>query len=94
VSSVTLLTTEMPAHVHQAHGAIEAGDDTNTPAANTTLGLSAPDPIYSKVATDPLVQFSPKAIQPTGNNLPHQNMQPYLAINFCIAMAGAFPARN
>jgi microcystin-dependent protein len=94
VSSVTLLTTEMPAHAHQAHGAIEAGDDTNTPAANTTLGLSAPDPIYSKVATDPLVQFSPKAIQPTGNNLPHQNMQPYLAINFCIAMAGAFPARN
>lgn len=92
--SVTVNMNEMAAHNHAAQGSTEAGDDTATPSANATLGLSAPDPIYSKVATDPLVAFSPKAIGPTGGGQPHENRQPYLAVNFCISLQGVFPPRN
>lgn len=93
-STVTLLQTEIPAHNHAAQALILAEHDTNTPSASTVLGLSAPNPIYSKVSTDPLVPFSPKAIGLTGGSQPHENMQPYLMLNFCIALQGIYPARN
>ena len=93
-ATVTLAADQVPAetHTHNVQGSVEAGDDTATPSAGTTLGLSAPDPIYSKVAGDPLVQFSSKTIGMAGD--PHENRQPYMALNFCIALQGIFPVRN
>ena len=41
-----------------------------------------------------LAAMSPSALAPTGSNLPHNNMQPYLTLNFCIAMQGIFPPRS
>ena len=41
--------------------------------------------------TQPDTQFSPAALLPTGNGLAHQNQQPYLAVNFCIALSGTYP---
>ena len=38
--------------------------------------------------------FSPKAISAIGSSQPHDNMQPYLVLNFCIALEGIFPSRN
>jgi microcystin-dependent protein len=38
--------------------------------------------------------FSPKAISQTGTSLPHDNMQPYLTLNFCISLYGVFPTRS
>jgi microcystin-dependent protein len=40
-----------------------------------------------------LVQLSDSTIAPAGGGLPHNNMQPYLTLNFCIALQGIFPAR-
>ncbi len=42
---------------------------------------------------NPTTMMSPFAIGLTGGNLPHDNMQPYLALNYCIALQGVFPAR-
>ena len=43
----------------------------------------------------PSANLSPNAIGPNSSgNLPHENMQPFLTINFCIAYMGAFPSRN
>jgi microcystin-dependent protein len=38
------------------------------------------------------VSLNPAAVNPTGGNVPHPNQQPYLALNFCIALNGAFPS--
>lgn len=38
--------------------------------------------------------MNPSMIGPSGGSQPHDNMQPYLAINYCIAMEGIFPSRN
>jgi microcystin-dependent protein len=40
------------------------------------------------------VSFSPKVITITGGSQPHDNMQPYLVLNFCIALEGIFPSQN
>jgi microcystin-dependent protein len=41
-----------------------------------------------------LVQLSDNAIAPAGGDQPHNNMQPYLTLNFCIALQGVFPPRT
>jgi microcystin-dependent protein len=41
----------------------------------------------------PLVTMSPSMLAPTGGNQPHNNLQPYLTFNFCIALQGVFPPR-
>ena len=95
-TAVTLNQTQMPAHVHTINGSV-SGDVTEavpTPTSNTTLGAGLPGEVYDNVATDASVAFSPKAIGLAGSGLPHQNMQPYLAINYCICTAGIFPVRN
>lgn len=91
--TVKLKTHQAPSHTHTAQATTEVGEDTNTPSALTTLGLSAPDAIWDKVSTDPQVAFSPKAVGAVGGQA-HENRQPYLAVNYCIALFGVFPARN
>jgi microcystin-dependent protein len=60
--------------------------------SNAALGKSASTLIYT-TATTPLVAMSPQALSPAGGSLPHNNMMPYLTLNFCIALQGVFPAR-
>jgi microcystin-dependent protein len=48
---------------------------------------------YSLNTATPLVQMAPQTLAPTGGSLPHNNMQPYLTLNFCIALQGIYPAR-
>ena len=58
-----------------------------------TLGLSGPNNIYIDPVT-PDTAMIDSSISPSGGGQPHENMQPYLAINFCIAVQGIFPSRN
>jgi microcystin-dependent protein len=92
--TVTLLRTEIPAHGHNLM--VDALFDGTDPAPTPTLAYakaSAGTP-YSNVTTTNLVQFSANAIAPVGGNLPHNNMQPYLTLNFCIALQGVYPPRT
>lgn len=89
--TVTLLDSEMPAHIHNIRVAEE-------PA---TLLAPGPDRVLSRSAggnawlnpPGALVQMAPQALSPTGGSLPHNNMQPYLTVNFNIALQGVFPQR-
>lgn len=90
--TVTLLQSEIPAHNHQASGASGSGP---TSPANAAWGAGAgrtPPPTYA--SGSPNVNMSPSALAPAGSSFPHNNMQPYLVLNFCIAMQGIFPPRG
>ena len=93
VESITLLVSEIPVHTHtfSAHGVdlanLNAGDPTRV------LGASANASLYQDVTNANLVTMAPQALPPAGGGLPHNNMQPYLTLNFCIALQGIFPQR-
>ncbi len=85
---VTLLTSEMPAHTHQLSVTDERGD--NQSPSNTYAG-SGTD-LFAN-ATDNTT-MSPQVVAIAGGSLPHNNMQPYLVVNYCIALQGVFPPRT
>lgn len=89
---VTLLQTEMPSHNHGvlAASGSDSGDPTNNAWASGQKGFGN---VYAPSGTNN-VAMSPVATSITGGNLPHNNMMPYLTLNFCIALQGIFPARS
>ncbi len=89
--SVTLLVSEMPAHTHTVNG-ITILSTTSTPASNMVLSRSANGNAYADAASG-FQTFAPEALTPAGGSLPHNNLQPYLTLNYIIALQGVFPAR-
>jgi microcystin-dependent protein len=90
--AVTVLVSEMPLHTHTLRGNNAAGDNP-TPGGNT-LARPGTTNIYQQNSSANLVQMAQQALPPAGGDLPHNNMQPYLTLNFCIALQGVFPPRN
>ena len=86
---VALSISQIPTHTHHAKGTTTAG--TNSSPAN---GVWARIPGVNLYADNPKESLNINALLPTGNNQPHNNMQPYLGINFIIAVDGEFPIRN
>jgi microcystin-dependent protein len=91
--NVTLLQTEMPAHIHTAVAASGTGqpDPTNNAWASGAKGFGS---IYSPSVQASNVQMNPFALSISGGNLPHNNMMPYLCLTFIIALQGVFPPRS
>jgi microcystin-dependent protein len=88
--TVTLLESEIPAHAH-ALNASEGDGIERTPAGQllaTGVGISQ----YQ--VPGQLTDLSASAVASTGGSQPHNNMQPYLTLNFCIALQGIFPPRG
>lgn len=88
--TVTLTTENLPVHSHtpMAQGA-------NGPAsspANAVWAGNSDFSVFSSATPDTL--FNPAAIQPTGKGQAHDNMMPYVGINFIIATAGIYPSPN
>lgn len=84
----TLTTAEMPQHTHALHGSSTAIStsvpDNNSPGVNP----SAP------YRTDSDGLMGSDQLAKVGGSQSHENMQPFLAVNFCIALQGLFPSRN
>ncbi|MFK0278486.1 phage tail protein [Ensifer sp. NPDC090286] len=91
--SHTLDSTEMAAHSHAftIYNQSDTAKKANTPSPGNSLTLPAQSQMMALDAT-PYAQFAAAMIGPTGNGQSHENRQPYLAVNFCISLAGAFPA--
>lgn len=97
-ATVTLIETEMPVHTHalQAANTNAAAAD---PSANSvgkgryTSGTQNGAVAFYQTAA-PNTQMSAQAIAVAGGSLPHNNMMPGLALNFCIALQGIFPPRS
>ncbi len=88
--TVTLIQTEIPLHTHSVLPVTATAADSATPQ-NATFAPSPSRPWSTGAAGTTL---SPFAVGMAGGSLPHNNMPPFLALNFCIALQGVFPARN
>jgi microcystin-dependent protein len=91
-STEALLSTEMPQHNH-AFQVAEGGTVTNAPGPTAWLGQASPGKIYLPTGA-PNVTLAATAVSINGGSLPHENKQPFLTVNICIALQGIFPARN
>ena len=85
----TVSTGELPTHTHTLQA---SGDQatTNTPDAGAVPSASVAANLYG--AATNLVAMAPNALANTGGSQPHENRQPFLALNFSIALQGIFPS--
>jgi microcystin-dependent protein len=86
----TLLLAEMPAHTHAAQASASAGTQ-NVPANNMVLSQRAAEIYRAPSSLAPMVVGTLTSV---GGSQTHLNMQPFLALNFCIALQGIFPSQN
>jgi microcystin-dependent protein len=87
-AQVTLTQAQMPSHNHSAQG-VNGVANQLAPAANTWAGAA-----QRPYAATQNGQMNPQALAVAGGNQPHNNLPPYLVLNFIIALQGVFPARN
>jgi microcystin-dependent protein len=89
--AVALQPSEIPSHTHGLMASPEPAEDAS--GAGAALGRSVGAPLYQ---TDPngLVGMADAALETAGGGQPHPNMQPYLTVQFCIALQGVFPPRS
>ena len=85
----TLAANEMPNHDHVLHGTNNADALSDQPDGN--LFARAAGNVYGPAGASVALKAS---VANTGGGQAHNNMQPYLAVNFCIALQGLFPSRN
>lgn len=89
--AVSLIAPEMPLHSHDLKAVGSLGNRT-APQGNSLARVSGATP-YAP-AGGPTTAMSNQAVGLAGQGQPHNNMQPYLTLNFCIALQGIFPPRS
>jgi microcystin-dependent protein len=91
--TVSLLESEIPSH---SHALMASSTVSSKPSAvgNALARVGSGATPYLAPAGAPLVNFSDNAIAPAGGDQPHNNLQPYLTLNFCIALQGVYPPRT
>jgi microcystin-dependent protein len=90
IENVTLLQSQMPLHNHAMKASSGFGEF-NTPS-NNALGISTNGAIYT--TNIPNTTMNAQSVSVVGNGQPHNNMMPYVALNFVIAMQGVYPPRS
>ena len=91
--TVTLLASQMPAHTHSLTASPNPGETpgpSNTDGSPNSLARSVGGSVYSDPAN--LAEMGP--LPAAGGDQPHNNLMPYLTVNFCIALQGVYPPRT
>jgi microcystin-dependent protein len=88
-TSHTLNISELPAHNHAPVGST-TNPPTSPSAQNNLWSANNAKPF----AATPNAAMNPACVLPTGGSQPHENMSPYLVLNFIIALQGIFPSQN
>jgi microcystin-dependent protein len=86
----TLSISELPTHTHTLNATTATAQ--NTPSNTTVLGKSNPQAAYGSSTS--LVAMALNTVSNTGGSQAHLNMQPFLVLNFCIALQGIFPSQT
>ena len=90
VEQVTLSTLQIPSHIHPLLGSTGTGSSSQPKGA--LLAGSTSKSVYKSGGTP--VAMNDASVSPVGGSQPHQNLQPYLCINFIISMFGIFPSQT
>ncbi len=90
--TVSLLESEIPAHSHTAYAQNNPLGSSAVPTSKSFTRPASGNLYFSGAAST--VQMDPNTLAPAGGDQPHNNMQPYLTLSFCIALQGVFPPRT
>mgnify|MGYP003387155564 CR=1 FL=1 len=91
VESVTLTGTQIPSHNHSLN--VSNSNGTTTDPADSVFA-TMPDSTLVYTATSPDGELQASTLANVGSGQSHENMQPYLALNFIIALIGIYPSRG
>jgi microcystin-dependent protein len=93
-AEVSLVSSEMPNHTHNVL-AVNGGGTTSVPA-NASLAIPRVGRVTEAAYStgQPSANLNPAALAVAGGSTPHNNLQPYLTLNYIIAMQGTFPPRG
>jgi microcystin-dependent protein len=91
--TVTLLESEIPSHSHTLQAQTTPAN-LEVGAPDRSLARSAGGFAYKQSPFTNLVSMAPEALTPSGGDQPHNNLMPYLTLNFCIALQGVYPPRT
>lgn len=94
VETVTLTASQIPAHTHPALAATEGNSGPAGAYWSTDPGGSVAAYVIPVNGMNPDVSINPDAIVSSGGSQPHDNMQPYLTLNFIISLFGIFPSQT
>jgi microcystin-dependent protein len=89
-TAVTITQQTMAQHLHFAQGTSNNSGNVATPGNALLAALGST--VYSPPAS--LVALDPSSVSNVGGNQAHNNLMPYLVLNFCIALQGIFPSQN
>lgn len=96
--TVALLLNNMPQHNHLIASSASQGTSStpggNIPASAIYIAGLQKEPVLSYATSSDGSTLASNAVSISGGSVPHSNIQPYLCLNFCIAMQGIFPSRN
>ncbi|MFK5948587.1 MAG: tail fiber protein [Methylococcales bacterium] len=96
--TITLRETDIPSHTHTLRATAQRADGVDdgggTPGITKSLARSALGTVYQNDSTNNLVNLASTAISTSGGSQSHSNMQPYLTLNFIIALVGLYPSRS
>jgi microcystin-dependent protein len=90
-TSVTVNIQQLPTHMH---GLQASSNDQNVTLDPSNAFLAPVNNTYTSPASGGLTTLHPSSVTSVGGSQPHNNMMPYLALNFIIALQGIFPSRN
>jgi microcystin-dependent protein len=89
----TVIQSEMPAHTHPAQADAKQGNATTDNPNAAYPAYTTGNPTYSSGSTN-MVAMYPQMVSNYGGSQPHENRQPFLTLNVCIALQGIFPSRS
>ena len=93
--TVSLIESEIPAHSHVVGRALDANGNSTSPVGNIWAEAPAQrGALLVYIPGPPTKPMNADAILPAGGDQPHNNLQPYLTLNFCIALQGVYPPRT
>lgn len=98
IEAVSLTLSQMPSHSHEISASSLPGSEkllfANMIAAGLNKKNGQPSDVYAAFDSTKQTTLAADVIGSSGTNVPHQNCQPSLVVNYCIAVQGIFPARN
>lgn len=96
LEQVTLNINQIATHQHNMQVVNNTAGDVTLPIGNLLAQSTSVSESPNRYAagTSNLTSLNPASIQPAGGNQGHSNIQPFLAMNYCISLTGIFPSRN